>query len=162
MNYRAIWSETFGPIIEGFHVHHITPRSEGGKDVIGNLIALHPDDHFLIHKMRGDKWCNNVWSMRNGHSDVSKSKISKSLEGNSRVLGKTWEYSDQQRSLRSKSLLGNRNGVSNTVYKFSHEEHGEEICTRYELLKKHGVDTRRLFVKTNPQKTTSGWKVEGF
>ena len=40
----------------GYHVHHIKPRCIGGTDHPRNLIALHPDDHKTIHKLRGDTW----------------------------------------------------------------------------------------------------------
>lgn len=49
----------------GFHVHHIKPKvTFENKDDPRihhprNLIALHPDDHLLIHKLRGDKFVNN-------------------------------------------------------------------------------------------------------
>jgi len=42
-------------IPEGYHVHHIKPKSLGGTHAPNNLIALHVDDHISIHKCRGDK-----------------------------------------------------------------------------------------------------------
>ena len=83
-NYRKIWSDTFGPIIKGFHVHHIIPRSEGGKDVLGNLIALHVDDHALIHEMRGDNKCSSGFLRMAGgqeFSDERRAKISAASMG---------------------------------------------------------------------------------
>jgi len=46
----------------GFHVHHIKPKSTFADkndpriNHPSNLIALHPDDHYTIHKLRGDKY----------------------------------------------------------------------------------------------------------
>jgi len=46
----------------GFHVHHIKPKStyvdktDPRINHPSNLIALHPDDHYTIHKLRGDKY----------------------------------------------------------------------------------------------------------
>lgn len=34
---------------EVWHLHHIQPRSEGGKDTLSNLMMLHPDCHRQIH-----------------------------------------------------------------------------------------------------------------
>lgn len=45
-------------IPKGYHVHHIKPQSVGGTHHPKNLIALHPDDHFTIHKLRGDRYIN--------------------------------------------------------------------------------------------------------
>jgi RNA-directed DNA polymerase len=36
----------------GWHVHHILPRSEGGKDNISNLVLVHPNCHRQIHSQR--------------------------------------------------------------------------------------------------------------
>ncbi len=36
----------------GWHVHHILPKSEGGKDNVSNLVLLHPNCHRQIHSQR--------------------------------------------------------------------------------------------------------------
>ncbi len=36
----------------GWHVHHILPKSEGGKDNISNLVLVHPNCHRQIHSQR--------------------------------------------------------------------------------------------------------------
>ena len=36
----------------GWHVHHILPKSEGGKDNHSNLVLLHPNCHRQIHSQR--------------------------------------------------------------------------------------------------------------
>ncbi len=33
----------------GWHIHHLIPKCEGGKDHIGNLVLLHPNCHRQIH-----------------------------------------------------------------------------------------------------------------
>lgn len=33
----------------GWHVHHILPKSEGGKDNVSNLVMVHPNCHRQIH-----------------------------------------------------------------------------------------------------------------
>ena len=35
----------------GWHIHHILPKSEGGKDNIGNLTLVHPNCHRQIHSL---------------------------------------------------------------------------------------------------------------
>jgi 5-methylcytosine-specific restriction endonuclease McrA len=34
----------------GKHPHHILPRGQGGKDEIGNLVALHRQCHRSVHE----------------------------------------------------------------------------------------------------------------
>jgi RNA-directed DNA polymerase len=38
----------------GWHVHHLLPKSEGGKDHHSNLVLLHPNCHRQIHSQRLD------------------------------------------------------------------------------------------------------------
>ncbi|ECN1504185.1 HNH endonuclease [Salmonella enterica subsp. enterica serovar Newport] len=33
----------------GWHIHHLIPKCEGGKDHISNLVLLHPNCHRQIH-----------------------------------------------------------------------------------------------------------------
>ena len=56
--YRDYWRQYFPEyeIPQGYHVHHILPRSLGGTNDPKNLIALHIDDHMSIHRCRGDKY----------------------------------------------------------------------------------------------------------
>jgi len=78
---RKIWLDFWGSVRKSSHVHHIKPKSEGGKDVIGNLIELHPDDHYLIHKLRGDKQSmTGVLIMRDGFSEETLLKLKKQGE----------------------------------------------------------------------------------
>ncbi|WAR43584.1 group II intron reverse transcriptase/maturase [Methylomonas rapida] len=36
----------------GWHIHHILPKSEGGKDVTSNLVLLHPTCHMQVHNLK--------------------------------------------------------------------------------------------------------------
>ena len=77
-NQRRVWLKFWGSVRKSSHVHHIKPKSEGGEDIVGNLIELHPDDHLLIHSMRGDKQsATGVWLMRNGFSEKVLDKLKK-------------------------------------------------------------------------------------
>lgn len=40
---------------EPMHLHHLIPRKEGGKDTIQNLILLHEECHYAIHKINVSK-----------------------------------------------------------------------------------------------------------
>lgn len=40
---------------EPLHVHHLVPRKEGGKDISSNLILLHEECHYSIHKQKVSK-----------------------------------------------------------------------------------------------------------
>ena len=73
-----VWIDFWGSKRKGSHIHHIIPKSQGGKNEIGNLIELHPDDHELIHRMRGDvRSANFTYVLRDGHSESTKRKIGK-------------------------------------------------------------------------------------
>lgn len=58
MNYNRIYSELISraknrTILQGNYkeIHHIVPRSLGGTDDSGNLVALFPEEHYLAHKL---------------------------------------------------------------------------------------------------------------
>jgi RNA-directed DNA polymerase len=36
----------------GWNVHHILPKSEGGKDNLSNLVMVHPNCHRQIHSQK--------------------------------------------------------------------------------------------------------------
>lgn len=75
---RRVWLKFWGSVRKSSHVHHIKPKSEGGKDVVGNLIELHPDDHLLIHLRRGDKQsATGVLLMKEGFSQEALDKMKK-------------------------------------------------------------------------------------
>jgi len=50
------------------HLHHIIPRSRGGKDEISNYVGLCPTHHMLVHN--GDYYIeqiNNKWQIIEVH-----------------------------------------------------------------------------------------------
>ena len=76
-------------IPSGYHVHHMKPKCtfENKDDPRihhpSNLIALHPDDHQLIHLMRGDKRASGGFLSIQGyiHSNETKRKMAESHIG---------------------------------------------------------------------------------
>jgi len=100
INYWRQWYPEWD-IPNGFHVHHIVPRSCGGNDDPTNLIALHPDDHISIHKHRGDKFINDkfIISVKFGDENPSRdpriaNKISEALKGSSKSKQHRQKLSD--------------------------------------------------------------------
>ena len=60
MNYKEVYRRFFGFCVNEYvpseisggvavDIHHITPRSQGGKDNIENLMAVTRGEHRLIH-----------------------------------------------------------------------------------------------------------------
>jgi len=106
----------------GYHVHHIRPagtfadRNDIHINHPRNLIALHPDDHWTIHKCRGDKFINKEFISVIGfkHTAETKQKMSKSKLG---MTGETkqkmsdyWKgktYTEETKRKISESLNGN-------------------------------------------------------
>jgi RNA-directed DNA polymerase len=35
-----------------WHIHHLLPRYKGGKDIMSNLVLLHPDCHRKVHSLK--------------------------------------------------------------------------------------------------------------
>lgn len=103
----------------GFHVHHIIPKSCGGTDHPSNLIALHPDDHRSIHRLRGDKYIRNgkvllvsgTTMLGKKHSEETKRKMSESHMGISKGLGVP--KSKEHKASISKAHLGKKKNYRN-------------------------------------------------
>jgi len=136
--HQRLWLKFWGNLRLGSHVHHIKPRSQGGTDTIGNLIELHPDDHYLIHKLRGDKWAHKANFMRmSGHvvSDDTKRKISEANKGNKQRLGHTNSAEHRMRISNAKT------GVKNPKIRSFSLEVAEEIRKIYKF---GGFSMRRL------------------
>lgn len=91
VNITRYWQQFYPQwaIPKGFHVHHIKPRCtfEDQNDTRinhpRNLIALHPDDHYTIHKCRGDSVTKNFITSIVGRkcSEETKQKMSKTAQG---------------------------------------------------------------------------------
>lgn len=48
--HRVVWKRHFGPIPEGYHVHHIDEN--GLNNDISNLVALPESEHHALHGRR--------------------------------------------------------------------------------------------------------------
>jgi hypothetical protein len=93
-NLKIYWKQFYPDweIPKGYHVHHIKPKctfDDSADPRIHhprNLIALHPDDHWLIHKLRGDKnvnwpFINVIGEKKQPCSKATKKKISEANKG---------------------------------------------------------------------------------
>jgi len=122
-NLKLYWQQFYPEysIPEGYHVHHIKPKclfNDKNDPRIhhpSNLIALHPDDHWTIHKLRGDKYIKESLILSiNGRkaSAETKEKISKAKMGeNNPAYGKpSWnkgcKWSDESKLKMSISSKG--------------------------------------------------------
>jgi len=131
-NITIYWQQFFPNwfIPQGYHVHHIYPKSLCKQDGWTNeqtnhpknLIALHPDDHWIIHKCRGDiVTCNFIKiighlkgkkSTRLGytHSEETKYKIgiaNKGKPSSKGMLGK--KHTKKSKAKISNSSKGRTN-----------------------------------------------------
>ena len=120
-NLELYWQQFYSlyKIPVGYHVHHIKPKSVfENKDDLAvhhprNLIALHPDDHWAIHRCRGDVqikgWIFSI-AGRKGiktgpHSEERKQNISKAKKG--KVANRNgYTHSAETRMKLSKSKTG--------------------------------------------------------
>jgi RNA-directed DNA polymerase len=70
---------------EPMHLHHLVPRKEGGKDIIQNLIMLHEECHYAIHKENVSKeellsnWYKAV-ALKEANSADSRQEIVRRME----------------------------------------------------------------------------------
>ncbi|UIW11552.1 MAG: hypothetical protein [Enterobacter phage ENC7] len=141
MNYKRIYNELINnrktnPVVGTVEVHHIVPKSMGGDDSEGNLVALSPREHFVAHyllaKIHNNKsmWCA-YWFMCNTRDvkitsrqyDIARKISSELLKGNTNTLGHT--LSESHRKKIGDSVRGKRNG--NYGKSFS-EEHKKKIA----------------------------------
>lgn len=164
MSLRRIYTKQIGVFPKGFHVHHIKPRCEGGDERRGNLIALHPDDHVLIHRMRGDKICSRFIKIggdrvgKNHHSfgvplpEETKRKISESLKGR--------RLSESRKKLSASK--GSKHPLYDpTRYWWFHPTLGNHILTRYEMSKRFGTSSGQLGeLIYGKYKSHKGWMIK--
>jgi len=91
LNLTRYWQQ-FYPLWKipiGYHVHHIKPKSlfkdkdDPRMHHPRNLIALHPDDHISIHKLRGDSWLQGKFLLIAGMkpSAATRKKMSEAQSG---------------------------------------------------------------------------------
>jgi hypothetical protein len=142
MKYRKVWKDFWGSIRKGSHIHHIVPKSEGGKDEIGNLIELHPDDHLLIHKMRGD---------------VKATSGFLSIKGLDFSGENHWCYGKK----RPEMVGENNPSANNDSHWFQHKLYGLVWCNRYVLCENYNLKLKGVKGMINGfQKTAQGWSMK--
>ncbi|BEH83430.1 hypothetical protein [Klebsiella phage phiKp_4] len=126
MNYTRIYNEIISnrkqnPINGTVEVHHIVPKSMGGDNSEGNLVALSPREHFIAHyllaKIHNNKemWCA-YWFMCNTRDvritsrqyDIARKNSSIHLKGNTHTLGHI--LSDEHKRKIGDSVRGEKNG----------------------------------------------------
>lgn len=58
MSYRKKWEKKFGKIPEGYEIHHIKPKFDGGTDDLENLMLVTKEEHSEIHLQRYEEFGN--------------------------------------------------------------------------------------------------------
>jgi len=150
----------------GFIIHHIRPQStfiNSSDPKIHhprNLIALHPDDHYSIHKCRGDKMLNKGFitsTIGRITSDETKKKISNALIGRpsplkgrktpQHVIDKLTGRKVGEKQKRLQSLR--QQGSKNTFYNKRHSVKTKQLMSKQRKGRKwyNNGDKEELFVK---------------
>lgn len=157
-------------VLEGYgEVHHIIPKCMGGDDSEDNLVKLTAREHFIIHKLLVEIYPNNrkinyaaflMCKMKNAMGrdyrvgsreyqrikesikldEKTKKKISKSLIGNKRNLGKV--LSDEHRNKISKSMKGkvrSKQHRLNQSKKILQYDLDNNFITEYNSIKDAGI-----------------------
>ena len=71
---RYLWLEQNGKCLvchqaltleEGWHVHHLRGRSQGGEDTVDNCVLLRANGHRQVHS---ERWVGNKAASREGRS----------------------------------------------------------------------------------------------
>lgn len=60
--YRTLWERTYGPIPEGYEIHHID--GERKNNSIDNLICVSIEEHYDIHYKQGDFLACSIMTKR--------------------------------------------------------------------------------------------------
>jgi hypothetical protein len=131
--YTGMWKQFWGSLRKGSQVHHIIPLSVGGITEIGNIIELHPDDHKLIHEMRGDTISANgcFLKVKNFKRDNSY------LKGNTHKTGKKESLETRKRKSRSHTVKKRSDHSEFMKSFFTYEKYfPEEVLKRKEIAKK--------------------------
>jgi len=116
-------------IPDGYHVHHIIPQCLGGTHDPSNLIALHPDDHISVHKLRGDKISDNFFL------------VTKNIYGeNNPFYGK--KHTEETKLAISKSKKGRCGGEKHPLWGKKHSAESKEKNRQSNLGKKHTEETK--------------------
>lgn len=109
------------------------------------------------------KWASWSEQMRNRRafgmppkSEEHKRKISLANKGKTGEKSSFWgrKHSDETKALMSKKAK------DKTVYTFSHDIHGVEVCTRSELIEKYNLnDSNMSMLLSGKYKSHKGWKL---
>ncbi|UGO54655.1 putative homing endonuclease [Cronobacter phage vB_CsaD_Banach] len=164
MNYKRIYKEIIenrrnNPVSGMVEVHHIIPKSMGGDDSEGNLIALSPREHFVAHyilaKIHNNKsmWCA-YWFMCNTRDvkitsrqyDTARKLSSEHLKGNTHTLGHT--LSQSHRKKIGDGVRGERNGNYGKTFS---EEHKRKIAESRRG-KPHDEESRKRMIEAAKHK----------
>ena len=109
-------------IPKGFHVHHIKPKSLNKSNprihYPQNLIALHPDDHAAIHRLRGDTITKSNFIKLGGRpfghiqTEETKQKIAQSRIGVKRA-----PFTNEHKAKLSAATKGRKKGPMSKKHK---------------------------------------------
>ena len=84
--HRRIYTEAYGPIPEGFDIHHIDGNHANNS--LSNLKAVSLREHFDIHYSQGDYAAANRIAQRIGVSKEEKSRLSSLAAVQNNAAGK--------------------------------------------------------------------------
>jgi len=130
--------------------HHIVPRCMGGKDVISNMVALTPEEHFVAHQL--------LYKM---HPDNKKllSAVSKMCSSSSKNP-RTNKWYGWIRRRYSESVAGENNPSAKftnaQVLEIYHsDEHMDILAERYGVLRYNIITIKRKIYYRNVTKDIS-------
>ena len=127
--------------------------------VYAEIKELNHIEQGLLDVYWGNKLCMNiskdaeaVWRGLN-HTEESKKKMSEAHKGK--------KISEEHKRKMSEAKKGNKNSQDKTPRTFIHEEHGEVICTQYELRTKYNLTPGNLSrVVSGKYKSVKGWRLK--
>ena len=70
------------------------------------------------------------------------------------------KHTEETKRKITKSLIGNKRGVDNTLYEFEHLKYGKIIATKYEMKKKYNLEGKCIALLCRGERNThKGWKM---
>ena len=70
------------------------------------------------------------------------------------------KHTEETKRKITKTLIGNKRGVDNTLYEFEHLEYGKIITTKYEMKKKYNLEGKCIALLCRGERNThKGWKM---
>lgn len=130
-NHKQIYEKHYGPIPEGYEIHHIDGNTLNNN--LENLKAVTLQEHYAIHFQQGDFGACRLISLRmkNFLTNDEKSRIAK-LSNNQRIENKTHNFlkdnisqetiSRQNESRRSNIESGNHNFIGGEIQRTSNRK----------------------------------------